>query len=152
MKAILFVTSLIVSAPSASDTFAIVCNGETFSTSVKNGEVVKEKYILPDQIFVFSESSEVALRAMPIGKAFENLCEIESSGKELNFSPDKIRVYWISPSDWDAITTCEFKFDRANSVATMRTKFEWSAVHHRESEWRMDCTPTQIPVYDLEER
>lgn len=152
MKELLFAMSLVANAPTASDTFAIACNGEIFSTTVEDGKVITDKSSLPDQIFVFSENSEVALRAMPRRKEFEKLCEIGSSAKEIDFSPDMIRVYWTSGSDWKTKTTCEFKFNRSEGMATLRTKFEWSDFHHNESEWRMICTPTQIPVFDLDER
>ena len=152
MKLILVALSLVASAPTAPDTFAIACSGETFSNEVQDGKITEKKFSLPDQIFVFSESAKVALRAMPRRQEFENLCEIGPVGKEVEFSTGMIRVNWVGPSDWEAKTTCEFNFDRVDNKATMRTKIEWSNSHHRESEWRMICKPTQIPVFDPEER
>ncbi|HMS21479.1 hypothetical protein [uncultured Sphingorhabdus sp.] len=152
MKALMLASSLVASAPTSSDTFAIACSGAIFNTSLRDGKTTETKFSLPDQIFVFSEMSNVALRAMPRRQEFENICEIGAIGKKLDFSSDLIRTYWVSPTGWDAETTCEFKFNRTNNSATLRTKFEWSSSTQSESEWRMACAPTEVPIFDIEER
>lgn len=152
MKVLLFTTALVASAPTAPDTFAVECRGETFHTSVGDGKTDSQIFDLPDQIFVFSESSNIALRAMPRRSEFENICAIGSSGKVMEFSPEAIRVSWASPDGWEAATRCEFVFDRSEATATMRLSFTWSETRRTEGEWRMTCTPTQVPIYNQEER
>lgn len=152
MKAILLISSLVASAPAASDTFAIACSGDTLSVSVVNGTPATEIFDLSDQVFVFSESAKSALRALPPMETFESLCAIDTEGRELEFSADGIRIFWTSPAGWDAKTTCEFTFDRTTSAASMRTTFDWSDRNRSQSDWRMTCTPTQIPVFALDER
>ena len=152
MRALLLFGGLVASAPTAPDTVAMACVGETYRAAVSNGISSEKTFSLPDQIFVFSESSSTVLRAMPRRQEFENVCDIDASGAQIVFSPERIIVDWESSPDWDTRSSCKFLFDRSTGVASYSTQFEWSRSRRSKSEWRMTCSPTPVPIYQKNER
>jgi hypothetical protein len=149
---LLFTSTLVLSAPTAPDTFAVACQGDILQTSVRFGESSVETFALPDQIFVFSESEATVLRAMPLRHEFENVCAIQDNGRVIEFTAEAVLVDWASSEDWEAKTTCQFAFNRSQGTASLTTRFEWSEHRNSQSEWRMSCLPTPVPVYERESR
>ena len=148
----LVIATLVASAPTSPDTFALECKGEIYQASVKDGEPSDLTVSMPDQIFVFSESSQSVLRAMPRRHEFETVCDIGGNGTRVAFSPETIKVEWESSPDWEARTSCKFELDRSEGKASLWTRFEWSKTRHSETEWRMECSPTHVPNYPQEEQ
>ena len=148
MRTLLIVSTLVVSAPTAPDTHALACQGEIFGTSVHFGETIVKTFALPNQIFVLSESEATILRAMPLRREFENVCEIENSGRLIEFTPNSVHAKWTSSEDWETKTSCHFAFNRSLGTATLTTRYEWSEHRSSQSEWRMSCVPTAVPVYN----
>jgi len=148
MKVLLYASALVASAPSASDSFAIACSGDTLHTSVRDGVVKHQTFELPDQTFVISESTGTVLRAMPLRSEFETVCDIGSKGQMLEFSEGTTRAYGEGDPDWDTTTSCEFIFDKSNGSATMTARFEFSSSRRSEGVWRMNCSAAAVPVFD----
>jgi len=148
IRSAVIVASLVSSAPTATDAFAIACKGEIFREAVNFGLAESQKFDLPDQIFVFSESSNAILRAMPVRHEYERVCDIDGTGAQIEFAPDLIRSEWQSSPDWEARTSCRFEFNRTDGTASLWMQFEWSEARRSETEWRMSCTSAPVPSFD----
>ncbi|WP_166038567.1 hypothetical protein [Sphingosinicella sp. YJ22] len=129
----------------AADRFAIQCTGDArFTDTFPNGPTVRN-YDLPRQVFVFDETAERVQRVLEPRQEFEEVCAVDGYLTSVDFSAGLIQVR-ADNSRYGYL--CEFKVNRADGTAQFFTHRDLPHGNYSEIEWRMTCSPTEIPVFD----
>jgi hypothetical protein len=134
---------LAAAQPVAAGPFAIRCTGSAEFRDKISGERTTRRPELPAQIYVVDEGNRRVQRALVPRQEFEDVCGRGTEQDVRDFSPGLIMVRTLS-SD----RMCDFRVNRATGEAEYFSHQDLPAGDYNQMEWRMTCSPTQIPVFD----
>jgi len=129
--------------PVATGPFAIRCTGTAEFRYKISGQRSSRRPDLPDQIYVVDEAARSVQRALVPRQEFEDVCRHGTQQDNRDFSPGQIMVRTLS-SD----RMCAFTVSRVTGEAEYFSHQDLPGGDYDQTEWRMTCSPTQIPVFD----
>ena len=123
--------------------FAIRCTGTAEFRNKISGERTTRRSELPAQIYIMDEGGRHVQRALMPRQEFEEVCGHGTEQDNRDFSPGLIMVRTLS-SD----RMCAFTVNRMTGEAEYFSHLDLPGGDYDQMEWRMTCSPTQIPVFD----
>lgn len=129
--------------PATQGRFAIECTGTAQFSNTMTGQLVARTYDVPRQVYVFDEVAERVQRALEPRQEFEDVCFRGGYIASVTFSPGMISV-----RSEDTGRMCDFNVSRITGEAEFFSHQDLPAGRYNQMEWRMTCSPTEIPVFD----
>jgi hypothetical protein len=144
-KGALIVALLLVGAapPAVAGPFAIRCTGTAEFRDKVAGERTSRRIELPVQTYVMDEGNRRVQRALVPRQEFEDVCGQGTEQDHRDFSAGSIMVRTLS-SD----RMCAFTVNRVTGEAEYFSHQDLPGGDYNQMEWRMTCSPAQIPVFD----